>query len=134
MDILSLEILTPECKLFTGECIQVDVPGSEGRFGVLAFHMNFITSLQAGLIEIKKIDQSRLRIVVNGGLLEVKDNKCSILVEKGMDIDHVNLEVIGIRLARIHEDILNATGATKRMMEMDIIFLEQIISHFTLTT
>jgi len=77
-----VEIITPEGKLFSGECLQVDVPGSEGRMGILAAHMNFVSSLIPGLVEISLNDNATKKLVVADGIVEVNSGKCVILVEQ----------------------------------------------------
>ena len=37
------DLVSPEKVLFSGEVSQVDVPGSEGDFGVLAAHAPLVT-------------------------------------------------------------------------------------------
>ena len=70
-----VEIITPEGQLFSSECLQIDVPGSEGRMGILAAHMNFVSSLVPGLVEIYSNINTK-KLVVADGIVEVKDGKC----------------------------------------------------------
>ena len=44
------DLVSPEKLLFSGEVDQVDVPGSEGDFGVLAGHAPFVTTLRPGIL------------------------------------------------------------------------------------
>ena len=46
------ELVSPERLLFAGEVSQVDVPGEEGEFGVLAGHAPYIATLKPGLLTI----------------------------------------------------------------------------------
>ena len=49
-------LVSPEKLLFSGEVDQVDVPGSEGDFGVLAGHAPFVTTLRPGILTIYRED------------------------------------------------------------------------------
>ena len=46
------DLVSPEKLLFSGEVEQVDVPGSEGDFGVLAGHAPLVTTLRPGILVI----------------------------------------------------------------------------------
>jgi len=45
---LQFELVSPEKLVFSGEVDQVDVPGTEGDFGVLAGHAPLISLLRPG--------------------------------------------------------------------------------------
>ena len=47
-------LVSPEKLLFSGDVDQVDVPGSEGDFGVLAGHAPFVTTLRPGILVIHR--------------------------------------------------------------------------------
>ena len=46
------DLVSPEKLLFSGEVDQVDVPGSEGEFGVLAGHAPLVTTLRPGILVV----------------------------------------------------------------------------------
>src|SRR5262252_6903562 len=64
------ELVSPERLLFSGEVRQVDVPGQEGDFGVLADHAPYIATLKPGVLTIYR-DGGDMRVVVGGGFAEV---------------------------------------------------------------
>lgn len=80
-----LEILTPEKKLFAGEAKLIKVPGSEGSFELMNKHAPIISSLAEGSVKIVTNDDQSQYFNVSGGVLEMKDNKVIILVEKLLD-------------------------------------------------
>ena len=51
-DKLHFSLVSPERELFSGEVDQVDAPGSEGDFGVLAGHAPFMTALREGEVAV----------------------------------------------------------------------------------
>src|SRR2546428_10653193 len=63
------DLVSPEKLLFSGEVNQVDVPGSEGDFGVLAGDAPLVTTLRPGILGIFG-ERDALRIVVGGGFAE----------------------------------------------------------------
>ena len=76
-----LEILSAEEKIFSGEVDSVILPGTDGQFQILNNHAPIISSLTNG--EIKYSDKSKNEsLEINGGIVEVLDNKVSALIEK----------------------------------------------------
>ncbi|MCX7728902.1 MAG: ATP synthase F1 subunit epsilon [Bacteroidia bacterium] len=77
---LHLEILSPTSKIFEGEVSSIVFPGEEGSFGVLPNHAPIISTLKAGKIEWE-IQNKKQNIEVTGGVVEVLNNKVSVLVK-----------------------------------------------------
>ena len=46
------ELVSPQKLLFSGDVEQVDVPGAEGEFGVLAEHAPMVTTLRPGILTV----------------------------------------------------------------------------------
>ena len=80
-----LEILTPEKKLFTGEPKLIRVPGSDGSFEVMDKHAPIISTLSQGPVKVITKEDSTQLFNVSGGVMEMKDNRVIILVEKLLD-------------------------------------------------
>jgi len=78
---MTLEILTPEQTLFSGDVYGVQLPGISGLFEVLYKHAPLVSALKAGHLKILK-DKSNTEIFsIQGGLVEVLNNKTIVLVE-----------------------------------------------------
>ena len=77
---MTVEIITPERTLFEGPATSVTLPGADGSLGVLDRHAPMITTLQKGTVKIKT-DKSEENFEVNGGTVEVFNNRVMILVE-----------------------------------------------------
>tara|TARA_B100000674_G_scaffold94691_1_gene67390 strand:- start:1235 stop:1471 length:237 start_codon:yes stop_codon:yes gene_type:complete len=74
-----LEIITPEEKLFEGEVSYAKFPGTDGEFGVLNNHAPIISTLTKGTIEVTDINNLRNSFEINGGVIELKNNKIIVL-------------------------------------------------------
>src|SRR4029079_8149690 len=64
------DLVSPERLLFSGEVDQVDIPGSEGDFGLLAGPAPLVSSLRPGIM-IVTVNGEQERMVVLGGFAEV---------------------------------------------------------------
>lgn len=79
---MTLEILTPERKLFSGEVYGVQMPGISGSFEVLDKHAPLVSALKAGRIKVLRDKQAHLAYYeIGGGFVEVFNNKVTVLVE-----------------------------------------------------
>jgi F-type H+-transporting ATPase subunit epsilon len=78
---LHFALVSPERELFSGDVDQVDAPGSEGDFGVLAGHAPFMTTLREGLIKVRD-EGSVTAFEVHGGFADVTPQGLTILAEK----------------------------------------------------
>lgn len=79
---MNLEILTPERKLFSGDVYGVQLPGISGLFEVLNRHAPLVSALKAGRLKVLK-DKANdsLYYDIQGGFVEVLNNKVTVLVE-----------------------------------------------------
>lgn len=76
-----LEIITPEEKLFEGEVTSVKFPGTDGKFGVLNNHAPIISTLTKGSIEVTDSKNESKRFEINGGVIEMQNNKIIVLAD-----------------------------------------------------
>lgn len=73
-------LVSPEKELYAGEVDQVDAPGSEGDFGVLAGHAPFMTALREGPVKVR--DGAAITVFnVQGGFADVTPEGLTILAE-----------------------------------------------------
>ena len=78
---MQLEIIAPDKNLYTGEVDLVQVPGSKGSFEILRNHAPIISTLEEGRIKIVDTRGGTTFFEVNGGVIEVKNNKIIVLAE-----------------------------------------------------
>ncbi len=83
---LHFALVSPERELFSGEVDQVDAPGAEGDFGVLAGHAPFMTTLKTGRVHVHIGGEVRL-YDVHGGFADVTPQGLTILAEKADEVD-----------------------------------------------
>ncbi len=78
---MNLEILTPTGKTYSGEVLGVQLPGTTGSFEVLDNHAPMVSSLKAGQLKIL-VEKNRNELYnIQGGFVEVLNNKVTVLVE-----------------------------------------------------
>ena len=86
---LTLEIVTPERALVSEQVDEVQLPGSEGYFGVLPGHTPLLATLQVGELWYR-VGQEKHYLAVAFGFAEVLPDRVTVLAqiaEKPEDID-----------------------------------------------
>jgi F-type H+-transporting ATPase subunit epsilon len=81
---LHFSLVSPERELFSGLVDQVDAPGSEGGFGVLAGHAPFMTTLNEGPVTVRN-DGVVTIYNVRGGFADVTPEGLTILAEHAVE-------------------------------------------------
>lgn len=74
------DLVSPEKLAFSGEVDQVDVPGVEGDFGVLAGHAPVVATIRPGILTITAAGK-REKVIVLGGLAEVSEKGLTVLAD-----------------------------------------------------
>ena len=118
MALFTLEIVTPEKVVYSGQVESLQAPGSEGSFGVLAGHMLLLTSLQMGMLRFAEEGGGESRMAVSGGFAEVGREQVTVLAEtaeRAEEIDveraHSSRQRAEERLASRHEEQIDEVRA-----------------------
>jgi F-type H+-transporting ATPase subunit epsilon len=82
---MTLEILTPERKIFSGEVYGVQLPGISGLFEVLDKHAPLVSALKDGKLKILKDKSNTTSYTIQSGFVEVLNNKATVLVEGAVE-------------------------------------------------
>ena len=88
---LSVQIISLTGDIWSGDVREISLPGSEGRFGVLAQHAPLLATLREGMVSVYPLDaEPPLHVYVSGGSVEVQPGKVIVLADLGLrseDID-----------------------------------------------
>src|SRR3982074_2751019 len=74
------DLVSPEKLAFSGEGDQVDGPGVEGDFGVLAGHAPVVAAVRPGILTITT-GGAHQKIIVPGGPAEMSENGLTVLAD-----------------------------------------------------
>jgi F-type H+-transporting ATPase subunit epsilon len=77
---MTLEILTPDKKVFEGEVTSVTVPGTMGSFEILNNHAPIISTLDDGKLTVRALGKEDV-FLIKGGVVEVNNNIVMVLAE-----------------------------------------------------
>jgi len=110
---LHFDLVSPERLLFSGNVTQVDVPGEDGEFGVLAGHAPYIATLKPGVLTIYG-DGAPKAIVVRGGFAEVNPEGLIVLAEQATPVEGLDPAVITQAIKDTEEDLADAADDAAR--------------------
>jgi len=79
---LHLRIISPSRSEYDGYATMIVLPGVEGDFGVLPYHMPMIASLKTGNILVYKGDTITQEIHINSGVASVSTSGVDILLSE----------------------------------------------------
>ncbi len=77
---MTLNIISAQSIVFTGEVKSVTLPGEMGRFTVLRDHASLISTLSRGEISYTDADGAEHKAPVEGGIVSVDNNVISVCV------------------------------------------------------
>ena len=104
MATLHFELVSPEKLVFSGEVEQVDVPGAEGDFGVLAGHAPMVTTLRPGVLTVKAAGGEQ-KIVVLGGFAEVSAKGLTILADTADSLADFDRAVLAAQINEMEQRV-----------------------------
>ncbi|MEA2906080.1 MAG: F-type H+-transporting ATPase subunit epsilon [Alphaproteobacteria bacterium] len=113
MSTFHFDLVSPEKLLFSGEVDQVDIPGSEGDFGVLAGHAPLMAMLRPGILTIFQ-DGAGLRVVVNGGFAEVNPDGLTVLADMAVPVEDFDRAVLAGEIKDTEEDVADTKDDAAR--------------------
>ena len=99
-----LSLVSPERLLFAGQVDQVDLPGKEGDFGVLAGHAPVVAILRPGIVTAIA-GANREKFVVYGGLAEFANAELTILADLATSVEDTDLAELKTRIEEMQESL-----------------------------
>jgi F-type H+-transporting ATPase subunit epsilon len=112
-DAFHFDLVSPERMVFSGEVEQVDVPGVEGDFGVLAHHAPLIAMIKPGILTVRGAGETQ-RIVVVGGFAEVNEQGLTVLADTAMPVEDFDRASLASQIKDAEEDVADATEGAER--------------------
>jgi F-type H+-transporting ATPase subunit epsilon len=120
---LHFELVSPEKLVFSGEVTQVDVPGVEGDFGVLAGHAPYVSTLRPGILTVHAAGGDQ-KIIVLGGFAEVSAQGLTVLAELADTVEDFDRAMLDQRIRETEDRI----AKTEPGNDLDKLFTQ--LDHF----
>jgi F-type H+-transporting ATPase subunit epsilon len=104
------DLVSPEKLAFSGEVDQVDVPGIEGDFGVLAGHAPVVAAVRPGILTIIS-GGTRQKMIVLGGLAEVSEKGLTVLADVATSIQELDRAKFAETIAAMEAKLAEKEGS-----------------------
>jgi len=103
------DLVSPEKLAFSGEVDQVDIPGVEGDFGVLADHAPVIAAIRPGIITVFS-GATREKIIVTGGVAEVTASGLTVLADVARSLEELDRARLADVIAEMEAKLAEKEG------------------------
>ena len=103
------DLVSPEKLAFSGEVDQVDIPGIEGDFGVLAGHAPVVAAIRPGILTVRS-GGTQEKIIVLGGLAEVSDKGLTVLADVATSMQDVDRAAFADQIAGMEAKLAEKVG------------------------
>jgi len=107
------DLVSPEKLLFSGDVDQVDVPGAEGDFGVLAGHSPLVATLRPGILTVRGGASGERKIVVLGGFAEVSPEGLTVLANVAENVADIDRAMITTRIGELEQRIAKTPAGSE---------------------
>jgi F-type H+-transporting ATPase subunit epsilon len=104
------DLVSPEKLAFSGEVDQVDIPGVEGDFGVLAGHAPVVAAIRPGILTVTT-GSSHEKIIVLGGLAEVSDKGLTVLADVATSLAELDRAKFAETIAEMEGKLAEKEGS-----------------------
>ncbi|WP_289140503.1 F0F1 ATP synthase subunit epsilon [uncultured Brevibacillus sp.] len=125
MSKMTVEVVTPERVVYSGQAEMVIARGVQGDLGILPNHMPLVSPLKIAPVRIKTEGDKEVLMAVSGGFMEVRGDKVTILAETAELPGDIDVERANAAKARAEKrlaekyaelDVLRAERALQRAM------------------
>ncbi len=99
---LTLEIVTPEARVYSDVIETVVIPTVEGEIGILPGHIPLLTQVEAGELRVTKNGRTEY-LAVGNGFAEIDGDKVSVLAESAIDEAKIDEDAVAKAQARAEE-------------------------------
>ncbi|MBK3661870.1 F0F1 ATP synthase subunit epsilon [Bradyrhizobium diazoefficiens] len=103
------DLVSPEKLAFSGEVDQVDIPGVEGDFGVLAGHAPLVAAIRPGILTITSGGKHE-KIIVLGGLAEVSEKGLTVLADVATELAELDRARFAETISEMEEGLKEKEG------------------------
>ena len=104
------DLVSPEKLAFSGEVDQVDIPGVEGDFGVLAGHAPVVAAIRPGILTITAGGKHE-KIIVLGGLAEVSEKGLTVLADVATSLAELDRAQFAETISEMEEGLKEHEGS-----------------------
>lgn len=104
---LTLEIVTPEARVYTDTIDSVVIPTTSGEVGILPGHIPLLTQMESGELRVTKNGQLH-RLAVGSGFVEVEADRVHVLAEQAITEEKIDENAVEEAMRRAEQQLRDA--------------------------
>ncbi len=108
---LTLEIVTPEARVYSDTIDTVVIPTVQGEIGILPGHIPLLTQVESGELRVTRGGKEQI-LAVGKGFAQVEGDKVSILSERAITEEKIDEKAV-------EEALKRAEGQLKEAAHLD---------------
>ena len=113
---LTLEIVTPEAKVYSDTIDSVVVPTVEGEIGVLPGHIPLLTQVEHGELRVTK-GATTSWLAVGGGFAQIDGDRVRVLAEHAITEEKIDEHAVEAALKKAEEELKAAKDMDPQQYE-----------------
>ena len=107
---LTLEIVTPEARVYSDTIDSVVIPTVEGEVGILPGHIPLLTQVELGELRVTKNGQT-LWLAVGGGFAQIEGDRINVLAEHAITEEKIDENAVEAAMKRAEAQLKEAATA-----------------------
>ena len=107
---LTLEIVTPEARVYSETVDTVVIPTTSGEIGILPGHIPLLTQVAAGALRVTKGTATTL-LAVSGGFAQIAGDKVSVLAQSAIEAEKIDEQAAENAMKRAEEELAKGTSS-----------------------
>lgn len=113
---LTLEIVTPEARVYSDTIDTVVIPTTSGEVGILPGHIPLLTQVEHGELRVTKNGQTAF-LAVSGGFAEVEGDSVRVLAENAISLEKIDETAVEAALKRAEDELRAAKDIDPQQYE-----------------
>jgi F-type H+-transporting ATPase subunit epsilon len=113
---LTLEIVTPEAKVYSDTIDSVVIPTVEGEIGVLPGHIPLLTQVENGELRVAKGATVEM-LAVSGGFAQIEGDKVRVLAEHAIEESKIDENAVEAAMKRAEQELKDAKHLDPQQLE-----------------
>jgi F-type H+-transporting ATPase subunit epsilon len=113
---LTLEIVTPEAKVYTDTIDSVVIPTVEGEIGILPGHIPLLTQVAHGELRVSKGAETQF-LAVSGGFAQIEGDTVRVLAENAITEEKIDENAVETAMKRAEQELATAKALDPQELE-----------------
>jgi F-type H+-transporting ATPase subunit epsilon len=113
---LTLEIVTPEARVYSDTIDTVVIPTVDGEVGILPGHIPLLTQIEHGELRVTK-NGATLWLAISGGFAEVEGDRVHVLAEHAITEEKIDEHAVESALKRAEQELKDAKDIDPQQYE-----------------